>query len=533
MHIYLYGPPGSGKSTLGRLLAQSLDRAFIDLDARIEAHTGVTIAETFATHGEATFRALESQALRAATNTSPAIIALGGGALLDPQNRQLAEKHGRILFLEASSTLLAARVAQQQGQRPLLVPSLPGGANTNLTHLLAQRAAHYASFTLRLTVQDIAPEQNVARAQVVLGTYRITGMGDSYPVCIEAGLLERLLPHLQTLTPGTKTVVVGDTHTAPLYAAPLAHSLRAGGIEAHVATIPAGESTKNIATVKALWSSFIQGHLERRSLVIAVGGGIVGDLTGFAAATWLRGIRWVGLPTTLLAMVDSSLGGKTGADLPEGKNLIGAFHSPAAVWVDSTTLSTLPIAELRYGLAEVIKHAIIDDTTLVDELEHFTFCREAPAQTPCGDRLDPQRISRFVARAMAVKIRVIQEDPFEQGRRAALNLGHTIGHGIEKATDYQIKHGEAVAIGTVLEAQVAEALGLAHPGLATELAQLFQLVGLPTTLPRDISIAKILQAMAFDKKKAQGVVRFALPIKMGEVRTGIQVDNATLEKILQ
>jgi len=231
-------------------------------------------------------------------------------------------------------------------------------------------------------------------------------------------------------------------------------------------------------------------------------------------------------------MVDSGLGGKTGADLPQGKNLIGAFHPPSLVLADTSTLATLPAVELRCGLAEVIKHAVIGDPGLLDELPRFAFCAQSADNAPCTCLAESDWLASFVARAMAVKVRIIQQDPFEKGARAALNLGHTIGHGIEKATDFAVRHGEAVAIGTVLEARLAEALGLARPGLAQQIAAHFTRVGLPVTMPAGIDLTAVRAAMALDKKRADGEIRFALPAAIGDVHTGIAVDEAILEKIL-
>jgi len=309
--------------------------------------------------------------------------------------------------------------------------------------------------------------------------------------------------------------------------------LRALGVTVSLVPIPAGEDSKTIDTVAALWSAFLKAGIERGHAVIALGGGVVGDLTGFAAATWLRGVRWIGLPTTLLAMVDSSLGGKTGADLPEGKNLIGAFHPPALVLADTATLATLPGRDLRCGLAEAVKHAVIGDPGLLDTLPRFAFCKDGDASIPCARLSDAAWLAPFVARAMAVKIRIIREDPFEKGFRAALNLGHTIGHGIEKATHFAVRHGEAIAIGTVLEARLAEELGLAQPGLAGKLANLFSSLGLPVVPPPDIDPAEVLAAITLDKKKTDGKVRFALPVGLGEVRTGVTVDDASLTRVLK
>jgi 3-dehydroquinate synthase len=252
---------------------------------------------------------------------------------------------------------------------------------------------------------------------------------------------------------------------------------------------------------------------------VALGGGVVGDLAGFAAASYKRGVPWVAAPTTLLAMADSSLGGKTGIDLRQGKNLVGAFHAPRLVLSDPNTLDTLPEEELRAGLAEVVKAGIIGDPAL------FNKCSEGWAAVQSD-------WDEVVRRAMAVKIQVIEADPFEHGRRAALNLGHTVGHAVELAANFAMKHGQAVAIGMVVEAHLAERVGLAEKGLAEEIAGVLRGLGLPTEVPAGLDKRAILEGMQVDKKRAGGKVRFALPVRVGEVRVGVEVEHLSeLEEV--
>jgi 3-dehydroquinate synthase len=268
-----------------------------------------------------------------------------------------------------------------------------------------------------------------------------------------------------------------------------------------------------------LWEGFVAAGLERNSLVAALGGGVVGDLAGFAAATFLRGVPWVVLPTTLLAMCDSAIGGKTGADLPQGKNLIGAFHSPSLVLADPVALSTLPPAEIRSGLAEVVKAGLIDDEAL------FALCESG------YDRVQ-SNWPEVISRAAAVKVKVIQEDPYEKGRRAVLNLGHTIGHAVEWASGYQLKHGEAVAIGMVVEARLAEEISLADTGLAERVAGVLRALGLPAALPAGMPVEQILSGIKVDKKRRQGQVHFALPAKVGDVRHDIMIEEERICQLL-
>jgi len=537
-HIFLYGPPGSGKSTIGQLLSHRLERKFIDVDQTIEASARMIIRDIFAAEGEAGFRIREQRALwDAAADVEPCIISLGGGALLNPDSRTFAEAKGVVLFMDVSVAILEQRIANKPNHRPLLAVNTDcaqppaAGKGKPIAQLLAERASHYGSFPHRVVVGTGSPEETTDCVQAELGLYHVSGMGKPYDVVIGADLLDQLDKQLQALEIGKKTVIVGDTHTLPLYGDRVVKALHRAGIEASCFAIPAGEATKTLETVSTILGAFAKAGIERTHTVIALGGGVVGDLTGFAAAIWMRGIRWINLPTTLLAMVDSGIGGKTGADLPEGKNLVGAFHAPSAVFIDTSTLATLPISELRCGLAETIKHAIIDDPGLLSLLERFTCCKTTDGARPCSAAADAKSLLPLVARALAVKVKTIIKDPYEKNVRASLNLGHTIGHAIEHHANFSMLHGEAVAIGTVIEARLAEKAGLAKPGFAEQIATFFDSVGLPTALPQGISCGQLIEAMMRDKKTANGKIRFSLPIGLGDVRIHQVVDEALLRQL--
>ena len=341
------------------------------------------------------------------------------------------------------------------------------------------------------------------------------------PSLVFAGcnLIAGLGEEVASLGLGKRAVVVCDSNTDPLYGERVEASLRAAGVEAFRTVIPAGESTKTLATVQSIWGAFLRAGLARDDFAVAVGGGVVGDLTGFAAATWMRGIRWVNVSTTLLSMVDASTGGKTGCDLPEAKNLIGAFHSPSLVLADVDTLATLPAREVRCGLAEAIKHAFIADPGLLVGLSIFEGSAATSAAAPAGTTgVSPVELAAFVARALAVKVHCVREDPLEKNIRGKLNLGHTVGHAVEIASDFTIQHGEAVAIGTVEEARLAVRLGLAPADWPDQVAAPFARVGLPTALPEGCTFESLVPVMKRDKKKKGGVVRFALPCAPGDVR---------------
>ncbi len=251
-------------------------------------------------------------------------------------------------------------------------------------------------------------------------------------------------------------------------------------------------------------------------MVIALGGGVVGDLAGFAAATFMRGIPWVVIPTSLLAMVDSSLGGKTGIDLPLGKNLAGAFHSPSLVLSDPQLLATLPEIELKNGLAEIVKHGVIADPGL------FDLCGS-------GWQVVSERLEEIVRLAIAVKVKFVQADPYEDGMRAALNFGHTLGHAIEKGSRYKLRHGEAVSIGMVYETRLSEKIGIARTGLEKDILNVLQGLGLPVDIPAGMDRDQLISDMQFDKKKKDGLLNFSLSVEIGKVKTGVAVSKENLK----
>ena len=465
--VFLTGAPASGKTTLGRRLAAALGVSFIDLDAEIVRRAGRSIPEIFAADGEAAFRDIESQTL---AQVEGGVVALGGGTLLRAANRAFCESRGTVLCLDTpSEDELARRLGAAQGTRPL-------GDRAK------ERAAHYASFPNR-----VAGWFDLEDSLVVVGR----------------GIAPAILAGKR---------VVADATVAELWREKLGLNL--------IATIPSGEQHKTIQTVTSLWSAFAKAELGRRDVVTALGGGVTGDLTGFAAATWMRGIDWINVPTTLLSMVDASTGGKTGCDLPEGKNLAGAFHAPKLVVIDTDFLKTLPEKILRDGKAEMIKHQII-------ELSNNRIIESVPTAREIHDNL-------------AVKVGIVREDPFEtKGRRLLLNCGHTVGHAIEKTTNYAVTHGEAVAIGCVEEAKIAVRRGLAPKEWPEELARRFEEAGFEIQGRRKkeegrseegrSSLAALVPLMKGDKKRAGAVVTFALPCGWGDVRAvPIDLDKETL-----
>ncbi len=498
-HLFLYGPPGTGKSTLGKLLARSLKLPFIDLDRVIETNAGISIPQIMEQQGESAFRDMETAALRSLTDEEESVVALGGGALLREENRELAETNGKVLLLMADLPTLLARVQHEPGKRPLLA----GDLENKLTSLLAKRREHYASFPLQQHVDGKTPEQNAREAQIKLGRHHLSAMGE-YDVIVDS--VEQV-----TDSPYQNPIIVTDENVAKHHLDKMQDIFNARSV-----IIPAGEEYKNLETISRLWKAFLENGLDRKSTVIALGGGVVSDLTGFAAATYMRGINWVAVPTTLLAMVDASIGGKTGFDLPEGKNLIGSFHPPRLVLADPSLLLTLSDRELRSGMAEVVKHGVISDPAL------FELCQHDLAWVQSN-------LEEIVKRAMAVKIRVIEEDPYEKGIRAFLNLGHTVGHAVELVSKFQLSHGEAISIGMVVEAQYADRVGLAGSGLVEALESTLSNLGLPIRIPDGMPHAEIIRAMRVDKKKTAQAICFALPVEIGKVEL-VEVND--LEEVI-
>jgi len=509
MSIFFYGPPGVGKSTLGSALAETLKLHFVDLDERIASQAGMTISEIFSHEGQSGFRARETDALVQASAASSSVISLGGGALLSSHNRKLAESAGKVICLQANQRTLAKRLALAPGERPLL-----GDAQKALTPLLAERFEHYRSFALQITTDKRSLDDLLWHVQAALGHYYPQAMGNGYRVLIEGGSLHEFATQFLAGAQNSPLALVSDETVAALYAPQILAELERAGCEAQLVTFPAGEQYKNLATVTSLWDAFLTAKLERSSWVLALGGGVVSDMAGFAAATFLRGLPWGVLPTTLLSMVDASLGGKTGIDLPQGKNLVGAFYPPSFVLADPLTLETLPDIELRSGLAEVVKHGVIDDPAL------FELCAAGWDHV----RSDWPRLIRHAAK---VKIKFIEEDPHEHGRRAALNCGHTIGHAVESLSGYKIKHGQAIAIGMIAEAKLAQQLGLAESTLASQITSVLDGLGLPTKIPATMSRQDLIHIMQFDKKRAGKMLRFALPTAIGECKVGVEIPDLT------
>jgi 3-dehydroquinate synthase len=329
-----------------------------------------------------------------------------------------------------------------------------------------------------------------------------------YDVTVAPGLLDELGHRIAQIAPHSRCLLMADLAVHDIHGQRVLAALRAGGFDPVLTTMPSGEGYKTLDTVRQMYDVMLDNRLERRSPVIALGGGVVGDTAGFIAATYLRGVPFVQVPTTLLAMVDASVGGKVGVNVPQGKNLIGAFHQPVAVLIDPLVLQTLPPRELRCGLAECVKHGVIRDPDLFDFIA---------TNLPHIQLIKPDIMTQLIRRNVAIKAAVVMADEKETGERAHLNFGHTFAHAIEATVGYgHVHHGEAVSLGMVAATKLAIDMGICAPEVLTSLTALLASIGLPirTALP---DTATLMDAMMLDKKVKDARIRFILPTRIGQV----------------
>jgi len=498
--LLLSGFMGTGKSTVGQIVAARAGVPFLDLDEAIMARAGHSIETIFANGGESTFRALEAEALATALATpGPLVVALGGGALLDASRRREALAKAVVITLEADAQTLAERT--RDSVRPLLA-----GAPDRLARireLLATRELAYAEAHARISTQKRTPE---AIADEVLAAWQTPAVAvplglRSYTVRFAVGSPESVGAAASALKPSS-TFLITDENVHPLWGSGMVEALRAHELAPReIVVLPPGEAHKNLATFEHTLRALIRARADRDALVIAHGGGVVSDIAGFAAATLLRGVRWMAVPTTLLAMVDASVGGKTGVDLGPAKNAVGAFHQPRAVFVDVAQLSTQSPRDFASGLAEVVKAACIGDPLLLALLE------DEPERVLARD---PILLEQIAQRAVAVKAAIVARDEHESNERALLNFGHTLGHALEAEGGYtRLTHGEAVSLGMVAMLRVGQKLGLTEPATTRRITELLARLGLPVDLDAQ-PLSAAFPYLAFDKKRRGGQIRAVL-----------------------
>lgn len=511
--LLLSGFMATGKSAVGRLLAEKSGAHFVDLDTEIVARRNKSIAEIFASEGESEFRSLERKVLEEEMSRAQkrkTVMSLGGGALLDPDFRIDTLHRSIVVTLEASPSEILRRVADQDGDsgsRPLLAGPDP---QATVSKLLQERAVCYAEAHGRVQTDGRQPEDIARTVEQIWNQNPVavaSGMG-TYNVLIGSNLIAAHLPHLLGETSGV--LLVTDTNVDPLHGDKARAGLAALDVKNATTVLTPGEEHKDLQSLSAIYQTAFDAGMDRSSTFVGLGGGVTTDMTGFAAATWVRGVRWVGLPTTLLAMVDASVGGKTAVDFHTAKNSVGAFWQPAGVICDIETLQTETDRQYIGALSEVVKTALIGDAELFELLE-----KNAGAIL----ERQPEVIQEIVERCVRVKARVVALDARESGVRATLNLGHTIGHALESSGGYSdLTHGEAVSLGLVAALRLGELKGHTKPELTHRVLRLLKSLRMPHRLSRD-DLEKCTALLGHDKKRSGASIRFVYAGDVGRVFT--------------
>jgi len=548
--LIITGFSGTGKSLVAKDVARRLNWDFLDTDDEIVKQTGKPIAEIFRQDGEARFRELERETIRKACQQRHMVISIGGGAIVDPQNYELLARTGLIVCLEAKPETIYERLFREAAcspgteVRPLLAVDNP---LERIRQLKASRQSYYAKadwtiHTDGLSISEVAEE--IIRASRLLRRYAprndkekaqsgidkdiaclVETATQSYPVFIGYGLLDKLGEKMKKAALSGTATIISDENVFSLYGSKVEGILKDTGFVVNSFVVPPGEKAKNMDYAIKIYDFLVEHRAERDDIIIALGGGMVGDLAGFVAATFLRGTFWIQVPTSLVAMVDASIGGKVGVNHPEGKNLIGAFYQPNLVLADCQTLITLPRRELTSGWAEVIKHGLILDEEFVQFLE---------SNVDKLTKLEPDLLHRAIARSAAIKAQVVSQDEKErEGKRTVLNYGHTIAHGLEAATQYKrFLHGEAVAIGMVGAAKLSQRLGLLPSAAVKRQQALLQKFGLPTGFS-GLGLTEITRAMELDKKTKEKAIRWVLLQDIGKVVIRADVPQREVLAVLQ
>ncbi len=532
--IVLVGLMGAGKTSIGRRLAARLGLPFRDADAEIELAAGCTIPELFARYGESDFRAGEQRVIRRLLSGDPLVLAFGGGAFMDPATRAIVREEAVSVWLRCPLHTLIRRVAGRDS-RPLLKDGEPGEI---LQRLMEARYPVYAEADVIVDCDDESPDATTARVLDSLLVWRsprrlsVVLPSTSYDVVIGDDLLARAGALLAPRLEQKRAVVITDETVARLHLPTLLRGLSETAVKADQIVVPPGEASKNLDAWQRVVDQLLELRVERRTTVIALGGGVVGDLAGFAAATTLRGLPFVQVPTTLLSQVDSSVGGKTGVNTPRGKNLVGAFYQPRMVLADTSTLGTLPPRELRAGYAETVKAGLIGDAAF------FAWCEAHGAAVVNGDRALQ---AEAILRACAFKAGVVGDDEREEkpnDGRALLNLGHTFGHALEAEYGYSggLLHGEGVAVGLGLAFRLSARLGHCTAADADRVVSHVAAMGMPAEmrmLNRRFSAQTLIGHMRRDKKVRDGALKFVLVRGIGQAFTAGDVPTEAVTDLLR
>ena len=542
-NIYLTGFSGSGKTTVGKQVAAMTGWTYHDTDDEIVTATGRAIEDIFREDGEAAFRKLERSVLESVSQGERQVVSTGGGIVVDERNRRTMEATGIIVCLEARADTIYRRLSgpeethDEQVVRPLLQDSDP---LRRIISLKSERQAlyalaHWTVHTDELSIPEAASE--VVRARDIclnrtnsaptldtdLAATVRTSSGD-YPVWVGWGLSHSVGERVKSLIDPGAAYVITDNFVHR-HARTVQMSMEAAGIPSHIFVMESGERHKSLDTLSHIYRWLAERKAERRHLIVAVGGGVVGDVAGYAAATYLRGMPVVQAPTTLVAMMDAAVGGKTAVDLPQGKNLVGAFKQPEFVLADVEALSTLPERALVSGWAEAIKHALILDEPLLRVFEENVDSIRS---------LEPETASDALRRSVAIKADVVSRDERETlGIRALLNYGHTTAHALEAVTGYErYLHGEAVSIGMMAAADISENMGLLSDDDVVRQRSVLAAYGLPLKY-RDADPSAIRDAMSMDKKTVGGRIRWVLLDGIGNALTRSDVPPEFIDQALR
>jgi shikimate kinase / 3-dehydroquinate synthase len=517
VELVIVGLPGSGKTAVGRRVAARHDAAFVDLDEEIEQGAGLRVPEIFEAEGEAGFRRRERAAIEAlgpvdSSGRLTRVIAPGGGAIVDPRNRWRLYRGRRVAWLDVRTEVLAQRLRRSPNVRPLIANRDPMGA---IRELATARWPFYAAGTRVVGVAEmssvIAAVDGLAGEPAPAGTVLLRSETRLGRLVIGEGILATEVATALGDLEARRAILVSEAGAWAAVGEQLARDLAASGLAVERVLLPQGEDAKRMSVIEDAANALAALRVERREPIVAVGGGALGDAAGFLAATYLRGIPFIQVPTTLVAQIDSSIGGKTGVDLAAGKNLLGAFHQPAAIVVDIAVLASLDVRQRRSALAEAVKMAALGDERLFATLEAEGLAIAA------GDRsaVESGALAEVVERAARAKVEVVVADERESGARLSLNLGHTLGHAIEAAAGFAgLLHGEAVAYGLRAAARIGEARAVTPPARAARIERLLDALELGT-MPTGLDLAEVLDFMATDKKHAGGSLRWVLPTADG------------------
>jgi shikimate kinase/3-dehydroquinate synthase len=502
--LIVNGFMGTGKSTVARTVADMCGRPHLDIDAEVERAEGQTVAQIFSSRGEREFRALERAALsRALAANDRPVVSVGGGALLDRATRLDALDRAVVVTLDASVDEILRRTAGSA--RPLLDVPVP---RLRVEELLAERRIAYAECHASVRTTARSPDDVARDVVAVWGRDPIAvAAGDrSYSVEVGQRFAAERLPAL--LSGASLGLLITDRNVQAHHADGVENGMEQGGVKTATVVLDPGEEHKNTGSLERIWNAALAAGADRKSRFLALGGGVVTDVAGFAAATWMRGVSWIGIPTTLLAMVDASVGGKTAIDLKTAKNAVGAFWQPSSVLCDVDFLATEPARGYASALSEIIKTAIIGDPDLFSLVE-----RQADAVRA----RDLGVTAEMVRRSVRVKARIVGLDEREDGLRACLNLGHTVGHALEAHAGYgRMRHGEAVSLGLVAALRIGERLGVTERPLVERCILLLRILGLPVDLSGH-SLSKAVDLIGHDKKRAGSRVRFVAAKSVGRV----------------